>query len=44
MGAVMIYGRTAFDPIGLNLILIAIWGIGLILLGILLFHRKTAIL
>ncbi len=44
MGAVMIYGSTAFDPIGLNLILIAIWGIGLILLGILLFRRKTAIL
>ena len=44
MGAVMTYGSTAFDPVGLNLILIAIWGIGLILLGILLFRRKTAIL
>jgi len=44
MGAVMIYGSTAFDPVGLNLILIAIWGIGLILLGVLLFRRKTAIL
>lgn len=44
MGAVMIHGSTAFDPVGLNLILIAIWGIGLILLGILLFQRKTAIL
>jgi len=44
MSAVMIHGSIAFDPVGFNLILIAIWGIGLILLGILLFQRKTAIL
>ncbi|MFX1459103.1 MAG: ABC transporter permease [Promethearchaeota archaeon] len=44
MGAVMIYGSTAFDPVGLNLIWVTIWGIGLIILGILLFQRKTAIL
>ncbi|MHA1916174.1 MAG: ABC transporter permease [Promethearchaeota archaeon] len=44
LGAVMIYGSIAFDPVGFNLILIAIWGVGLILLGILLFRRKTAIL
>jgi len=44
MGAVMIHGSMAFDPVGLNLILITIWGVGLIFLGILLFQRKTAIL
>ena len=44
MTAVMIDGSVAFDPVGLNLILITLWGIGLILLGILLFRRKTAIL
>jgi len=44
MGAVMIEGSMAFDPVGLNLILITIWGVGLIFLGILLFQRKTAIL
>ncbi|MFW9999095.1 MAG: hypothetical protein ACFE9Q_06990 [Candidatus Hodarchaeota archaeon] len=40
----MIHGSMAFDPVGLNLIFIFIWGICLILLGILLFQRKTAIL
>ncbi len=44
MSAVMIDGSIAFDLVGLNLIFITIWGIGLILLGILLFQRKTAIL
>lgn len=44
MHAVMIDGSMAFDPVGLNLILIGVWGVGLILLGILLFQRKTAIL
>ncbi|MFW9989138.1 MAG: ABC transporter permease [Candidatus Odinarchaeota archaeon] len=44
MGAVMIDGIVAFDPVGLNILLITIWGIGLIILGILLFQRKTAIL
>ncbi|MFX1588550.1 MAG: ABC transporter permease, partial [Promethearchaeota archaeon] len=44
MGAVMIYGSTAFVPVGLNLIWVAVWGVGLIILGILLFQRKTAIL
>ncbi len=44
MGAVMINGSIAFDLVGLNIIFIAIWGIGLIVLGILLFQRKTAIL
>lgn len=44
MGAVMIEGSMAFDPVGLNLILITIWGVGLIFLGVLLFQRKTAIL
>lgn len=44
MVAVMLDGSIAFDLVGLNLIFVTIWGIGLILLGILLFQRKTAIL
>jgi ABC-2 type transport system permease protein len=44
MRAVMNNGSIAFDVVGLNMILIVIWGLGLILLGILLFQRKTAIL
>ena len=44
MGAVMIYGSTAFVPVGVNLIWVAYWGVSLIALGILLFQRKTAIL
>lgn len=44
MRAVMIDGSLAFDVVGLNMIFIVVWGIGLILLGILLFQRKTAIL
>jgi len=44
MTAVMIDGSMAFDLVGLNLIFIAIWGLVLILIGILLFQRKTAIL
>ncbi|MFX0025204.1 MAG: ABC transporter permease [Candidatus Hermodarchaeota archaeon] len=44
MGAVMLYGSTAFVPVGVNLIWVAVWGVGLIILGILLFQRKTAIL
>lgn len=44
MGAVMIYGSTAFVPVGVNLIWVAYWGVSLIVLGILLFQRKTAIL
>ena len=44
MRAVMIDGSLAFDVVGLNMILIVVWGIGLILLGIILFQRKTAIL
>ncbi len=44
MGAVMIHGSIAFDPVGLNLIWVTIWGVGLIILGVLLFQRKTAIL
>ena len=43
MFAVMIEGSYAFSVVGLNLILIATWGIGLIIIGILLFQRKTAI-
>lgn len=42
--AVMLDGSIAFDVVGLNLILVALWGLGLILIGILLFQRKTAIL
>ena len=41
--AVMIDGSYVFNVVGLNLILIAAWGIGLILIGIMLFQRKTAI-
>ena len=37
-------GIITFEAVGLNLIYIVIWGIGLSLLGILLFQRKTAIL
>lgn len=44
MHAVMIDGSLAFNVVGLNMILIVIWGVGLILLGIILFQRKTAIL
>jgi ABC-2 type transport system permease protein len=44
MRAVMNNGSIAFDVVGLNMILIVVWGLGLILLGILLFQRKTAIL
>jgi len=44
MRAVMIDGSLAFNVVGLNMILIVIWGVGLILLGIILFQRKTAIL
>jgi ABC-2 type transport system permease protein len=44
MAAVMLNGSIAFNLVGLNLILIAIWGIGLIIIGILLFQRKAAIL
>ncbi|MFX0029876.1 MAG: ABC transporter permease [Candidatus Hermodarchaeota archaeon] len=41
---VMLRGSIAFNDVGLNLILVTIWGLGLILIGILLFQRKTAIL
>ena len=44
MRAVMTEGSLAFDIVGFNMILIVVWGIGLILLGIILFQRKTAIL
>ena len=44
MTAVMIDGSMAFDLVGLNLIIVAIWGLVLILIGIILFQRKTAIL
>jgi len=44
MGALMIYGSTTFVLVGLNIIYITIWGVGLIILGVLLFQRKTAIL
>jgi hypothetical protein len=37
-------GSVSFDLVGLNLIFIALWGIGGIILGIILFQRKTAIL
>jgi len=37
-------GIITFEAVGLKLIYIVIWGIGLSLLGILLFQRKTAIL
>jgi ABC-2 type transport system permease protein len=43
MGAVMLEGSLAFNLVGLRLILLATWGIGLIFIGILLFQRKTAI-
>ncbi len=44
MTQVMNLGNSTFEAIGLNLILIALWGIGGIVLGITLFQRKTAIL
>jgi len=44
MRSVMTLGSVSFDLVGLNLIFIALWGIGGIILGILLFQRKTAIL
>jgi len=44
MTAVMTGGSVAFEYVGLNLIFLSIWGICLILLGIILFQRKTAIL
>ncbi|MFX1573610.1 MAG: ABC transporter permease [Promethearchaeota archaeon] len=44
MVAVMLEGSIAFDVVGLNLIYVALWGLGLIVIGIVLFQRKTAIL
>jgi len=44
MSAVMLDGSIEFDLVGLNLIYIAIWSLILIIIGILLFQRKTAIL
>jgi ABC-2 type transport system permease protein len=44
MKEAMILGNVTFEAIGLNLILIAIWGIVGILIGIAMFQRKTAIL
>lgn len=44
MAAVMLNGSLAFDVVGLNILLVVAWGIGLIIIGILLFQRKTAIL
>ncbi|MFX1596517.1 MAG: ABC transporter permease [Promethearchaeota archaeon] len=44
MRAVMIDGSIAFDLVGLRMIYVVLWGVGLILLGIILFQRKTAIL
>ncbi|MFX0082468.1 MAG: ABC transporter permease [Candidatus Hodarchaeota archaeon] len=41
--AVMLDGSIAFDVVGLNLILVVIWGLVLMLIGILLFQKKTAI-
>lgn len=37
-------GNIDFGLLGLQLIFIVLWGVGVILLGILLFRRKTAIL
>ena len=44
MKEVMVFGNITFEAIGLNLILIALWGIAGIAVGITLFQRKTAIL
>jgi ABC-2 type transport system permease protein len=44
MQSVMIYGNVSFDVVGLNLILILIWGIIGVIIGVVLFQRKTAIL
>lgn len=44
MQSVMNLGSVSFDLVGLNLIFITLWGIGGIILGIILFQRKTAIL
>ncbi len=44
MQSVMTLGSISFDLVGLNLIFITLWGIGGIILGIILFQRKTAIL
>jgi ABC-2 type transport system permease protein len=44
MQSVMIHGTISFDVVGLNLIVILIWGIVGVILGVILFQRKTAIL
>lgn len=44
MRSLMTLGSVSFDLVGLNLIFITLWGIGGIILGIILFQRKTAIL
>ena len=44
LAAVMLDGSITFDLVGLNLIYVAIWALVLIIIGILLFQRKTAIL
>ena len=44
MRSVMTLGSVSFDLVGLNLIFITLWAIGGIILGIILFQRKTAIL
>ncbi|KKM86709.1 hypothetical protein LCGC14_1276240 [marine sediment metagenome] len=40
----LIAGNYNFEILGLQIFFIALWGIGVIILGILLFQRKTAIL
>lgn len=42
--SVMTNGIATFDAIGLNLIFVGVWGVIAIIIGILLFQRKTAIL
>ncbi|MHA1966718.1 MAG: ABC transporter permease [Candidatus Hodarchaeales archaeon] len=44
MKSIMLFGDASFDVIGLNLILILIWGIIGVIIGVVLFQRKTAIL
>jgi len=44
MQSVMNLGSVSFDLVGVNLIFITLWAIGGIILGIILFQRKTAIL
>ncbi|MFX0119520.1 MAG: hypothetical protein ACFE9A_09030, partial [Candidatus Hodarchaeota archaeon] len=44
MQSVMTHGIVSFDVVGQNLILTLLWGIVGVIIGVILFQRKTAIL